>query len=49
MLTLKVKLPIASLLMGAVNQDASNVVQVNENMIAIQLASNTNLLVNKSC
>lgn len=40
---------IASLLMGAVNQDASIVVQVNPNLTSIQLVRNTNSLVKKFC
>lgn len=49
MLTLKNQASIACLLGGAVNQDASSVVQVDENVIAIQLAKDTNMLLNRSC
>lgn len=45
---LKNQTSIACLFAGSVNQDASSLVQVDENVIAIQPARNKNMLVNRS-
>lgn len=44
-----IKLLLLVCLGDSVNQDASSVVQVDENVIAIQPAKDANILVNRSC